>query len=178
MLYIWRDIMDVFSAIKSRKSIRAYKDKEIEEEKLQRILEAGRLAPSAANRQEWKFIAVRDGETKEKLAVAAKGQMFVAKAPVVIVACAVESSRVMACGQYAYTVDLSIAMSYMILEAHELGIGSCWLGAFYEEQVKSILGIPDDVRIVTMVPMGYPAESPERRSRKGIDEIICYDRYK
>lgn len=170
--------MDVFSAIKSRKSIRAYKDRDIESEKLERILEAGRLAPSAMNRQAWKFVVVTDPQTREKLAAAANGQMFVARAPVVIVGCGLDPAKVMSCGQHAYTIDLSIAMSYMILEAHELGIGACWLGAFNEEQVKSILGIPDEVRVVTVVPMGYPAENPEKRSRKEIDEIICYDRYK
>ena len=122
--------MDVFTAITNRRSVRAYKDSEVEDEKLQKVLSAARLAPSASNRQEWKFIVVRDRETRKKLARAALGQSFVAQAPVVIVACGTETERVMTCGQSTYTVDVSIACTHMILQAFELGLGTCWLGAF------------------------------------------------
>lgn len=170
--------MDVLTALSTRRSVRSYKDKEIEEEKLSRVLEAGRVSPSASNRQEWKFIAVRDKALRERLAEAARGQKFVGQAPVVIVTCATESERVMACGQNTYTVDLSIATSYMILEAWEQGLGTCWLGAFFEDQVRKILDIPDNVRAVSMFPLGYPDEVPAQRPRKGIDQVVCYDRYK
>ena len=116
--------MEVFEAISKRKSIRKYQNKEIEDEKLDKILESARIAPSAANRQEWKFIVVKNQETRDKLVEAANGQKFVGQAPVTIVACSTESERVMPCGQYAYTVDLSIAVSFMILEATELGSGN------------------------------------------------------
>jgi Nitroreductase len=170
--------MDIFDAIKSRRSIRAYMNREVEEEKLKKVLDAARLAPSAVNRQEWKFIAVRDKETRKKLGVAAGGQKFVGTAPVVIVACATESGRVMACGQSAYTVDLSIATAYMTLEAYEQGLGTCWIGSFFEDQIKDILNIPGNVRIVAVTPLGYPAERPEPRPRKSFDEVVCWEKYK
>ena len=169
--------MDVFTAIGNRRSIRKYNAKEVEPSKLDRILEAGRLSPSAGNRQEWKFIVVKDKDTMEALVDAAKGQQFVGEASVVIVACATSSDYVMACGQYSYTIDLSIAMAYMILEACELGLGTCWLGAFYEDKVKKILNIPDEIRVVAMTPLGYPDESPEQRPRKRTGQIVCYEKY-
>lgn len=169
--------MDVFEAITNRRSIRKYKNTEIEDEKLQKILEAARIAPSAANRQEWKFIVVNDPETRARLVNAANGQRFVAEAPVTIVACSTESERVMPCGQYAYTVDLSIAVSFMILEATELGLGTCWLGAFDEKQVKEILDIPDDIRVPAMFTLGYADENPGPRPRKDLDSILSYERY-
>jgi len=170
--------MDVFTAIKQRASVRAYKTREVEEEKLNKVLEAARLAPSASNRQEWKFLVVKDKEIKKRLAKAALGQSFIAQAPVVIVACATETDRVMACGQSAYTVDVSIACAYMTLEACELGLGTCWLGAFYESEVKDILKIPELIRVVTMLPLGYPDQLPTGKTRKSLDMIVCYEEYK
>jgi nitroreductase len=169
--------MDVFTAISNRRSVRAYKDYEVEDEKLKKVLDAARLAPSASNRQEWKFIVVRDKEARKKLKKAALGQSFVAKAPVVIVACATEAERVMACGQSAYTVDVSIACTHMILQAFELGLGTCWLGAFHENEVKDILKIPGHMRVVTMIPLGYPDQPPLMKSRKSLEEIVCYEKY-
>jgi nitroreductase len=169
--------MDVFNAITNRRSIRKYKDTKIEEEKISKIMEAARLAPSAANRQEWKFIIVKDKNTKEKLVEAAHGQEMVAEAPVLIVACSTESESIMPCGQYAYTVDLSIAISFMILEATEQELGTCWLGAYKENMVKKILNISDEIRVVGMFTLGYSDEKPAPRPRKNKEEIICYEKY-
>jgi len=169
--------MDVFTAISQRSSVRAYKASDVEEDKLKKILETGRLSPSASNRQEWKFIVVRDKETKKKLANAAFGQTFIGEAPVVIVACGTESKAIMACGQPAYTVDVSIACAFMILQAYELGLGTCWIGAFKEDEVKKILKIPEDVRVVAMTPLGYPDQLPSQKSRKDLDQIVCYEKY-
>lgn len=169
--------MEVFEAISKRKSIRKYQNKEIEDEKLDKILESARIAPSAANRQEWKFIVVKNQETRDKLVEAANGQKFVGQAPVTIVACSTESERVMPCGQYAYTVDLSIAVSFMILEATELGLGTCWLGAYSEDAVKEILDIPEEIRTVAMFTLGYADNGSVNTPRKAIDEIVCYEKY-
>ena len=169
--------MDVFTAISQRSSVRAYKETDIGEDKLKKILEAGRLSPSASNRQEWKFIIVKNKETRKKLANAAFGQAFIGEAPVVIVACATESKSIMACGQPAYTVDLSIALSFMILEAWELGLGTCWIGAFEEEEVKKILKVPEQIRVVAMTPLGFPDQPPSQKSRKGLDQIVCFEKY-
>jgi nitroreductase len=83
----------------------------------------------------------------------------------------------MACGQSAYTVDVSIACSFIILQAFELGLGTCWLGAFSEDEVKDILKIPEHIRVVAMIPLGYPDQPPLMKSRKGLDEIMCYEEY-
>jgi len=168
--------MDVFTAISQRRSVRAYKAAEVEEEKLKKILEAARLSPSASNQQDWKFIVVRNKERRKKLAKAAFGQSFIGEAPAVIVACGTESKAIMACGQPAYTVNVSIACAFMILQAYELGVGTCWIGAFKEDEVKKILEIPESVRVVAMISLGYPDEPPSERSRKGLDQIVCFDR--
>lgn len=182
--------MDVYTAIGQRRSIRAYREKEVEEEKLMKVLDAGRLAPSAKNRQEWHFIVVRDRETRRKLAKAAYGQKFIEQAPVTLVGCAFYADYVMPCGQPAYTVDVSIAFAFMMLEATELGLGTCWLGAFLENEVKEILNIPDQMRVVVVMPLGYPAESlggtvknslirtlATGNYRKPLEKIVSYDKY-
>jgi nitroreductase len=169
--------MDVFTAIKIRRSIRKFKNKPIEEEKLKKILEAGRIAPSARNLQNWKFIIVKDQETKEKLMEAAKGQKMVSEAPIIIIACGTHTDYVMSCGQPAYSIDVAIAVDHMTLMAAAEGLGTCWIGAFYEKPVKEILNIPDNIRVVTMIPLGYPDISPKGPPRKNISEIVCYEKW-
>jgi len=170
--------MDVMTAIETRRSIRQFTSKDIEDEKLLKVLEAARLAPSSSNKQQWKFIVVKERSLIEKFVEAADGQMFVAVAPAIIVGCALEPESKMFCGQFRYPVDLSIAFSFMLLEAHELGLGMCWIGHFFEDRVKSILHIPEKVRVVAISPIGYPSEDPLQRPRKKLDEIICFDKYK
>jgi nitroreductase len=169
--------MDVFDAISQRSSIRAYKTMDVEEDKLKKILEAAKFSPSASNRQDWKFVIVKNKETKKKLAKAAFGQSFIGEAPIVIVACGPEPKTWMACGQPAYTVDVSIAFTHIILQAYELGLGTCWIGAFKEDEAKKILNVPAQVRVVAMTPVGYPNESPTEKFRKSLSEIICYEKY-
>ena len=168
--------MSILDAMKNRRSIRSYKDTPVEDEKIESILEAARLSPSAKNAQDWKFVVVEDLRTREEI-TEATGQRFVGEAPVIIVACGTNPGELMKCGQPRYTVDLSIATSYMILEAYEQGLGTCWLGSFDEERVKEILGIPEGVRVVAMTPLGYSDESPEAKPRKQIEEIVSYDKY-
>lgn len=163
--------MDVFDAIRERRSIRSYQEKPVEKEKLDKLLEAARLAPSAKNRQEWRFIVVREKEIREKLVDACKGQRFIREAPVVIVGLADPSvSR-------WYKVDLGIAMEHIALEAVELGLGTCWIGAFYQDKVKEILDIPEDKEVVALLTVGYPKEEGIKTPRKSLDEIVCYERY-
>ena len=169
--------MDVFTAISERKSVRKYHDKAVGEDALSRVLEAGRIAPSAGNRQDWKFVVVRDRETRRELAIAAKGQMFLEQAPLVIVGCAIEPTYIMMCGQSAGVIDVSIAFSFMMLKATELGLGTCWIGAFDEAAVKKILGVPDPVRVVAMTSLGFADEVPAGRPRKGFDEVFCQDKF-
>jgi len=165
--------MNVVEAIKKRASVRSYLDKPIEDEKLNAVLEAGRLAPSASNRQEWRFVIVRDGEVRRKLGEAANGQSFVGEAPVVIVACAVTDGHVMSCGQPCYPIDVAIALDHISLAAVEYDLGTCWIGAFNEGKVKEILGIPEEVRVVELMPIGYPAtQAVKEKNRLPFGKIV------
>ncbi len=169
--------MDVMTAIRSRRSIRSYQDRPVEEEKLDLVLEAGRLAPSASNLQEWKFIVVRDKQTRQKLAQVANGQRFVGEATAVIVACATVTDHIMPCGQLSYPIDLAIALDHMTLKAVEEGLGTCWIGAFREDEVKEILGIPEEIRVVALLPIGYPQYIPSPTPRKSKKEVVVYERW-
>ena len=124
--------MRLIDIIRERRSVRAYKDQPVPEDALARILEAARLAPSARNRQQWKFVVVRDPEKRRKLAEAAGSQEFVAEAPVLIVAVALDPERVMTCGLPTYTVDLSIALTAYSHAWDDLG--TCWTGSFQPEE--------------------------------------------
>ncbi|MDI6916214.1 MAG: nitroreductase family protein [Thermoplasmatales archaeon] len=171
--------MDVYEAIKNRKSIRKYKSTPIPEEKLKKILGAMRLAPSAKNLQPWKFVIVRDEEIKRKLIPACNNQKFIAEAPIIIAGCAFEDECYTYMGGYtsSYPVDLGIAFDHLMLAATSEGLGTCWIGSFKEEKVKEVLGIPKNVRVVGLTPVGFPDESPEAKPRKNLSEIVCYDKY-
>ncbi len=170
--------MKVIDAIKKRYSVRDYKDKPISDSDLKQILEAARLAPSASNRQEWRFIVVKNEETRQKLSEAAKKQKFVAQAPVVIACCAQTDNHIMSCGQPCYPIDVAIAIDHMTLVAAELGIGSCWIGAFYEDKVKEILKIPQDIRVVELLCLGYAQDAEARdKSRLPLEQIVMPDKW-
>jgi len=167
--------MEVFDCMKARRSVRAWAKREVEQEKLQRVLEAGRLAPSANNRQDWRFVVVRDAALRRRLADAAFGESFVGEAPVVIVACATQCDHVMPCGHPSHLIDVAIAIDHMTLAARELGLGTCWIGAFNPAVVREVLGIPESVQVIELLPLGYPASWPAPRPRKPLSEIISYD---
>lgn len=167
--------MDVFSAIKKRRSIRNYLPKEVEREKLERILEAGRLAPSARNRQEWRFIVVISKEKREELVrEASPHQPFMLSAPVIIVAYTLDKDYVMRCGVPTHYIDIAIALTHMHLQAVEEGLGTCWIGSFYQDKVKKVLNLPEDAEVVQLMTLGYPAEDPPERPRLPLKEIVKY----
>ena len=170
--------MDVFATIKKRRSIRLYAKKPVEEEKLNRILEAARLAPSADNNQPWRFVVVTDEEIKEKLRTSYDEEWFVSS-PVIIVGCAVPNEAwVRMDGQEYWMVDVAIAMQNLILTATELGLGTCWVADFNETAARKALGLPLDIRVVAMTPLGYPAEKkPPVKNRKPLSEIVHYDNW-
>ena len=167
--------MDVIEVIKTRRSVRSYADKPVARDKIERLLEAARLAPSASNRQEWRFVVVTDSARRAALAKAANNQKFVAEAPVVIAACAETDGHVMRCGQPCYPIDVAIAIEHIALQAVAEGLGTCWIGAFYEDPVKEILGIPEGVRVVELLTVGYPVGSPSPLSRLPLEKIAHWE---
>lgn len=167
--------MELKEIVTKRRSVRAYEDRPVSEGSLRNILEAARLAPSAHNNQSWKFVVVREGKRRQELARAANNQGFVAEAPVVIAAVATETERVMGCGVPSYAVDLSIAVTHMILAAVDEGLGTCWLGAFSQQRVKEILKIPDKYRVVVLLTLGFPRGEMKVKTRKSLEEIVCYE---
>ncbi|MGA2642133.1 MAG: nitroreductase family protein [Spirochaetia bacterium] len=170
--------MDVFEAIAARKSVRAFLDRPIEEDVLERILEAARLAPSARNGQEWRFVVVREKGVREQIAMEAARQPFIGTAGVLLACCAQTDGRVMRCGQAAYPIDVAIAMDHCALAATALGLGTCWIGSFDETLVKHLLGIPPEVRVVQLMPLGYPVDpAPVAKGRLRLDEIVHQERW-
>jgi nitroreductase len=170
--------MDLYTAISLRKSVRAFEDREVPEDTLTRLLEGARLAPSANNRQEWRFIVVRDPGRRAQLSGAACGQRFVAEAPVVIACCAETDEHIMTCGQPAYTIDVALATDHLTLCAAAEGLGTCWIGAFHEDRVREVLGIPSHVRVVALLPLGYPRNpNPVPKSRLPFGRIVRYDHW-
>jgi nitroreductase len=168
-------MMDVSKAIRDRRSVRSYAKKTIPKDLVLKVMEAARLAPSANNRQPWKFVVVSDTAKRKALAKAAKDQQFVAEASVVIAAVALEPDRVMTCGVPAYAVDLAIATDHITLAAVENGLGTCWIGAFYQEDAKKILNIPDTYKIAALLTLGYPRDQARFKNRKEMEEIVSYD---
>ena len=170
--------MDVYEAIATRKSVREFEARDVDEDLLTRLLEGARLAPSAGNRQEWRFVAVRDPALREELAHAADEQMFLAEAPVVLACCAETDERVMPCGHLAYPIDVAIAIDHLTLCAVSEGLGTCWIGAFDQGKVKDILGIPPEIRVVQLMPVGYPRD-PARvtNARLPMDTIVRRERW-
>lgn len=165
--------MEVWEAIETRRSIRAYQPDPIPDDVLKRILEAGRLSPSAVNRQPWHFVIVRDENMRGKLAKNARFGKFIKESPVVIVACGDSGSS-----PKWYTVDTAIAVQQMVLMATAEGVGSCWIGSMDKSEVSELLSIPDKWEVVAMLTLGYPRKKIDlgakiigANRRKSLDEI-------
>lgn len=170
--------MEFRDLLLKRQSVREYEERPVPEEKLTKILKAARLAPSASNRQPWKFVVVREAGKRKELARAANNQSFVGEAPVIITAVATEPERIMTCGVPAYAVDLAIAIEHMALAAADEGLGSCWIGAFSQDRAREVLGIPDKYKVVTVMPLGYAKGERSRRPRKPLNDIRCDEVFK
>ena len=164
--------MDFYEVIKTRRSIRKYQDRPVEEDKVQRILEAARVAPSAANRQPWQFIVVRTEKIKKEFQRAYNRNWFW-QAPLVICACGREKEAWRRSDGKTYVdVDVAIAMDHLILAATAEGLGTCWIGAFNPSEVRRILNFPDELEPIALTPLGYPASSPKPTYRKPLEEIV------
>jgi nitroreductase len=176
--------MDVLDAIKTRRAIRKYKPNPIPDDVLQRLKDALRFAPSACNFQPWKFILVTDPQLKMELVAACCDQKFIADAPLIVVGCGFRKKtyhKMGGCGD-SIDLDIGIALDHLTLAAADEGIGTCWIGAFDEEAVKKVLGVPKNVKVVALIVVGYP-ESEEllcpcdESRRKTGQEIFCDEKF-
>ena len=163
-----------------RRSVRAYKPDPVPDEMLQQVLEAGRLAPSACNKQPWRFLVIR-GETGRRALGTAYAREWFWKAPVVIAVCILPQEAWVRSydGKNYAMVDGAIALDHMTLAAAELGLGTCWIGAFDPAAAREILGLPDGVEIVGMTPLGFPdvEPNPRPRSRRPLGETVMKERW-
>jgi nitroreductase len=164
--------METIETIMHRRSIRTYKPEPIPEAHLRQILEAGRQAPSASNRQPWHFIVVGEPQLKERVARACGDQVWMADAAYIIIALGLPAAS----GKW-YHVDVAIALENIVLAAYSLGYGTCWIGDFRQAELKSLCGIPDDLDIVACTPLGVPHVKPAARERKPWGQVFSADRY-
>ncbi|MBN1817727.1 MAG: nitroreductase family protein [Sedimentisphaerales bacterium] len=169
--------MDVYEAIRRRYSCRDYLDKPVEPEMLSKILEAARLAPSARNFQDWRFVVVTDKALRVKLCEAANNQKFVGQAPVIIAACS-SSDHIMRCGQAVGPIDVSIALEHIALQATAEGLATCWVGSFYPDKVRAILDIPDHIAVIELMTLGYPADRKKPTTREPLERIVSYEKWR
>lgn len=165
--------MSIIDVISTRRSVRKYEKKEIPQEVLNQILEAGRQAPSAVNKQPIRFVVATDSELNKNFSSALFNR-FIKDSPLVIVGCADVKS--MLTGKWA-VIDATIAFQNMVVAAWSLGVGSCWIGAFDEEKVKQLLNVPKQWKVVALVTFGYPAEQPKPKKKKQIEELFGFNSF-
>jgi nitroreductase len=176
--------MDVLEAIKTRRSVRAFAKTPIPPRSISRMMKALRYAPSACNNQPWHFIWVQDAKVRAGIAAAAGRRQWLAEAPYIVAACGYPGKAYPSMGGYGNSVDVdvAIAIDHLTLAAVAEGLGTCWVGAFNEAAVKQLLGIPPEVKVVAMTPVGFPASDDlirpiKEEDRKPLSEIISVDRY-
>ena len=173
--------MDVLEAIKERRSIRAFTDEKVSEKDVERLIDAARWAPSAGNTQPLELVVVKDKEMKRKLSEAALNQTFIQKAPVVIVVCADlnRSSRGYGSrGKNLYSLqDTAAATENILLAAQELGLATCWVGAFRDKEVAKAVKAPKNMKPEAIVPVGHPAERPVAPPKRSVNEIVHYETF-
>jgi len=173
--------LDVFEAIRGRRSVRAYTIEEVSEEEVKKLIEAARWAPSAGNIQPWEFVIVTNAETKRRLAIAALHQTFIEEAPVVIVVCADVARSSWGYGSRGANLyclqDTAAATENILLAAQALELATCWVGAFHEDEVAKVVNTPRNVRPVAIVPVGRPAEKPRAPPKRSLREIVHYETF-
>ena len=170
--------MEVMPEIKNRSSVRSFLDQPIDKAILDRILEAGRLAPSAKNRQPWRFILIKDKSMRAKICEAAYGEEWIAQAPALIAICTTNIDYKMPNGILAYPVDLSFAASFMALQAEHEGLGCCINTTFQEQEVKDLLTVPHSMRVVVLLILGHPADKKESTSvRLASSRVVSVDHW-
>jgi len=173
--------MDFYEVIQTRRSIRSYSDRPVDDAVVGRVLEAARIAPSAANTQPWHFIVIKDAGRRRKLAELAAGQTFIAQAPVVIAACGLAyHDRYSWIADHMFLVDVAIAFDHLTLAARAEGLGTCWIGAFDHDGVHKLLSVPSTHRVVMLTPLGYPGGKDafsDKCKRRKLSEIVSYETF-
>jgi len=169
--------MELLPDIAGRQSIKKFDEKPLEKEQLNRILEAGRRAPSAKNRQPWRFIVIDKPSLQEKIQTASFGQEWVGQAPIIIAACSTNVDYRMPNGQHAHPIDISIAVSFMMLQAEHEGLGSSIITTFDEQEVKELLTVPYSMKVLMLLLLGHTAERPFPETRKPLQRIIGYNHW-
>ena len=169
--------MEISRLIRQRYSVRAYKPDPVEDDKLQKVLEAARLAPTAANRQPFQLIVIHTQGRQKELQRVYNRDWFV-QAPLVICAVGLHDKAWVRYDQTRYTaVDVAIAMDHLILTATDLGLGTCWIAAFNPEAAREVLELPQNVEPIIFTPLGYPADEPKEKERKSLSDLIRYERW-
>lgn len=169
--------MEFSELIQKRYSVRAYKPDPVEDDKLQQVLEAARIAPTAANLQPFQIIVIRTAGREAELG-RIYGRKWFTQAPLVLCACGVPGQGWVRWDSKNYTdVDVTIAMDHLILAAANLGLGTCWIGAFDAEAAREVLGLPEGVEPLAFTPLGYPADQPRSKKRKPLSELVRYERW-
>ncbi len=169
--------MELIPGIAEWQSTRKFTDQIVDTEALTRILEAGRKAPSAKNRQPWRFVVVKDGTTRGRIESAAFGQEHVGQAPVIVAACTTNVDYKMPNGQLSYPIDLTMAVSFMMLQAVSEGLGACVVTTYNEQEIKDILTVPYSMRVAMLLLIGHPADKPFPIQRKPLSRIVSYDHW-
>ena len=170
--------MEFSKLITTRGSIRGYKTQPVEEEKLLTVLDAARMAPTAHNNQPFRIIVVHTEGREEELA-RIYGRPWFVQAPIVIAIVGIPTEGwVRHDGKNYYEVDVAIAMDHLVLAAHNLGLGTCWIGAFNPDAAYEVLGLPEEVVPVAFTPLGYPDKNPREKVRKPLDNLVNYEKWK
>jgi nitroreductase len=176
MLYDIARAMEILPEIANRRSVRSFAPQPVEKE-VERILEAGRLAPSAKNRQEWRFVVIQKKEVRQRIMEAAFGQEHVGQAPVIIAVCTTNIDYRMPNGQLSYPIDLSLAAANIMMQAVHEGLGTCCVSTFDEQEVREILTAPFSMRVVLLILLGHAEAVPEATSRKPLKQITAKDHW-
>ena len=169
--------MDLLPEIQKRVSVRHFEDREVDPEALKRIIEAGRIAPSAKNRQPWRFVVIQDPLKRELFEKASFGQEHVRKAPVIIACCSTNTEYKMPNGQLSYPIDISFAASQMVFQAVHEGLGTCVVTTFDEAALQEILTLPYSMRVVLLLLVGYSSEVPSFRDRLPLERVTSYEHW-
>jgi nitroreductase len=169
--------MEILPEILQRRSVRSFTSKPVDKDQLERIMEAARLAPSAKNRQEWRFVVIQKKEVRQRIMEAAFSQEYVGQAPAIVAVCTTNIDYKMPNGQASYPIDLAIASTHIVLQAVHEGLGTCCITTFDEQDVREILTVPFSMRVVMLILIGNADATPEPTPRKTLKQITGKDHW-